>query len=73
MSRAMHEIQSDAMRLAQVELIGAIESCEWATVLRLTERIDDLAQRGLYHASQDRQKEITAFAMQGYKPEPDAR
>lgn len=73
MTRAMHEIQSDAMRLIEVRLKGAIESCNWAAVNNYASQLADIAQRGLYHQSQEHMKDITAHAMRNYEGEREAR
>lgn len=71
-SRATHEIQCDAMKLV-VKLQSAIDACDWAAVNEYANQYKEIAVRGLYHSSQERQREITAFAMNGYKSEPEAR
>jgi hypothetical protein len=70
MTRAMHEIQAEAMRLVTVQISGAVEACEWASVFRLAERLQELAQRGLYHASLERAKTIGATMPPPREPDP---
>lgn len=65
-SRAVHEIQADAMRLAIVRIPDAIQACDWVSLHRLAERLDELAQRGLHHAGLERAKSIATFAMGGH-------
>lgn len=66
MTRAIHEIQSEAMRLTQVKVLGAIESEDWVALSHLADQLKELAARGLYHASQSRLSEITQFALNGH-------
>jgi hypothetical protein len=74
-SRALHEIESEAYKLVRVQILGKIEDADaaegvdWSGVLRLAERLKDLAERGIYHQSQ--QKETAAFALGNHRePEP---
>ena len=72
-SRALEVIQTDAMRLVNVQLLSAIEAGEWAAVLRLSEQLQEIAERGMYHTAQTKQQEISALAMRNYRSEPEAR
>lgn len=73
MTRAMHEIQYDAMRLVQIKLLSAIEANAWTFVKQYASELAEIADRGLYHAAQERQAEVSAFAMKNYKADPEAR
>lgn len=73
MTRAMHEIQSDAMRVTQIRLLSAIEACAWVEVTKCCEALEEIAQRGRYHAAQERQQEISKFALGNYQPESESR
>lgn len=66
MTTAMHEIQADAMKLVNVRLLSAIEACDWVAVVRLTERLAELANNGMYHASKEKMAAISAFALNGH-------
>lgn len=72
MTRATAAIQNEATLLATVRIQGAIEACNWATLVHLAEQLSELAQRGLYHQTQERQAEITKLAMGGHR-EADPR
>lgn len=72
-TRAMHEVQCDAMKLVGVRLPSAIEVCDWVAVNEYANQLTEIAARGLYHAAQEKQRETSEFAMRGYKPEPEAR
>ena len=72
-SRAIHEIQCEANTVTTVLISEAIEACNWRTLHVLAERLQELAQRGLYHSAQERQKEISQFALNGYRPDAEAR
>jgi hypothetical protein len=68
-TRAIHEIQSEAHRLASVRITGAIESCSWASLHGLAERLMELAERGMYHESLERARRIGV----GGHSEPEPR
>jgi hypothetical protein len=61
--RAVHEIQSEVVRLATVNVTGAADACDWVALHRLAERLAELAERGLYHASQEKARGMASFAM----------
>jgi len=70
-TRAMHEVQSDAMRLINIRLLAAVEACEWLSVHQLSHQLCEIAERGLYHAAMERQGDIAKFAMGDHiEPEP---
>jgi hypothetical protein len=68
-SRAVHEIQSEAMTLANVLIPGAIESCAWVSLDRYADRLKELVQRGLYHQSLENAKDIAARMSRFYREE----
>lgn len=65
-SRAIHEIQSDMMRLLDVKLKQAIEAENWVGVGRLADQLKELASNGIYHSQKAKIQEIGRFAMNGY-------
>lgn len=65
-SRAVHEIQAEIMAICN-RLAGCAEAEEWLGVHNLSERLADLAHRGMYHASQKKAKEIAAFSLNGHR------
>lgn len=71
-SRAMTEVATEATRLVTVQIMSAIESRDWAAVTRLSDRLQEIAGRGLYHQSIERMAETTALAM-GNHQEREAR
>ena len=71
-SRAIHEIKSDGHRLVTVKILSAIEAGDWRAVHTLAGELREIAERGLYHASQDKVRQIAAFAM-GCHREPEPR
>lgn len=62
MGRAIHEIQSDGFALLQ-KLAGALEAENWLGVHRLAIEFDEIAQRGMYHASRERVAEVNQHAL----------
>lgn len=73
MSRALQEIESDCMRLVQIRLLGAIEARNWVVVNRIADELKELANRGLYHTSQSRLKDVGKYAMNGHTEPPENR
>jgi hypothetical protein len=71
-NRAIEEIKSDAHRLVTVRILGAVEAREWASVHKLAEQLQEIAQCGLYHESLIRAKEIGSMAL-GSHQEREAR
>jgi hypothetical protein len=67
MATAMIEVQRDAMRLVNVRLLAAVEAAEWAAVHNLAQQLQEIAQRGLYHASQARLQDIAKVAMGNHR------
>ena len=71
-SRALQEIESDAMRLVYRHLLGAIEASDWICVSNIAEQLEEIAKRGMYHVRADQIRDINRFAMGNYR-EPDPR
>jgi hypothetical protein len=72
-TRATHEVQSDAMKLVNVRLLSAIESCDWIAVHECGYQLCEIANRGLYHAAMERKGDVAKLAMQNYQSEPESR
>lgn len=49
-----------------MKIESAIEACDWVAVHRIAAQLEEIAQRGLYHASREKLAETTAFAMRGH-------
>lgn len=69
-ARSIHEIQACIMAICQ-RIEAASEAQEWVSLYNLADGLHALADRGMYHASQARVKEVGKLAMGGHnEPEP---
>jgi len=67
MTTASQSIQAEASQLVTVRILGAVEAGDWAALARLTERLGELAARGLYHQSLERARTMAGFAMAAHQ------
>jgi hypothetical protein len=70
-ARNIHEIQSCIFAICR-RIESASEEQRWQSVHNLADGLRDLAERGMYHASQARVKEIGQFAL-GNHQESESR
>jgi hypothetical protein len=70
-ARAVHEIQAEIYAFAR-RIEACSEAEDWQAIHNLSEGLRHLAERGLYHASQARAKQIGTFAL-GNHQEREAR
>lgn len=64
---AMHAVATDAIRLVEVKIMAAIEAREWPVVYRLSEQLQEIAQRGMYHQSREKMPEVNKLAMGSFQ------